>query len=190
MVYRKLENNKLHKNIPVKKQWVDIEKISPDMIQAVVAAEDNLFLKHWGVDFKAIQKAIEHNERSRRIHGASTITQQSAKNLFLWPSRTFLRKGFELYFTGLMELLWSKKRIMEVYLNIIETGNGIYGVEAAARNYFHKPAIALLKNEAVLIAISLPDPRRRNPSKPTRYMLQRESEILDLMDKIEQVRFK
>jgi len=159
------------------------------MVQAVVASEDNLFLDHWGVDFKAIEKAIEHNEHSRRKHGASTITQQTAKNLFLWPSRTYLRKGFELYFTGLMELIWSKKRIMEVYLNIIETGDGIYGVESAANSYFKKPAMKLSKGEAVLIAVSLPDPRRRNPVKPSRYMLQRQAEILDLMDKIEQVKF-
>jgi monofunctional biosynthetic peptidoglycan transglycosylase len=190
MIFRKIHNTSAGKKAALMKKWVPIEKISPNMIQAVVASEDNLFLDHWGVDFTAIEKAIEHNEHSRRKHGASTISQQTAKNLFLWPSRTWLRKGFELYFTGLMELIWSKKRIMEVYLNIIETGDGIYGVESAANIYFKKSSMTLSKGESVLIAVSLPDPRRRNPAKPGPYMLQRQAEILDLMGKIEQVKFQ
>ena len=125
-----------------------------------------------------------NKKSTRRKRGASTISQQTAKNIFLWPARTYLRKGFEVYFTLLIEVFWSKKRIMEVYLNMIEMGPGIYGAEAATQYYFHKPASKLTKGEAALIAISLPNPRKRNPAKPTSYMLMRQQNILSLMRKI------
>jgi monofunctional biosynthetic peptidoglycan transglycosylase len=177
------------RRVGIHKDWVSFKNVSPHMIKAVVASEDNRFLDHWGIDVDAVQKAVAYNKRHRRKHGASTITQQVAKNVFLWPARTWIRKGFEVYFTMMIEVVWSKKRIMVVYLNIVETGNGIYGVEAAARKYFHKPAARLTRSEAALIAASLPNPRVRNPAKPTSYMLRRQGRILDLMNKIGEVRF-
>lgn len=157
------------------------------MIRAVVASEDNRFTEHWGIDIQAVQKAVDYNKRHKRKRGASTITQQVAKNVFLWPARTYIRKGLELYFTVLIEAIWSKKRIMVVYLNVMETGNGIYGVEAAAQKYFKKPASKLTRGQAALIAASLPNPRGRNPARPTAYMLRRQAKILDLMRKIGEI---
>jgi monofunctional biosynthetic peptidoglycan transglycosylase len=171
-------------------QWVSIEKISPHLWQAVVASEDNNFMKHHGIDLGAIRKAQAFNKRSlNRKRGASTISQQTAKNVFLWPARTYLRKGFEVYFTLFLETVWSKKRVMEMYLNVIEMGPGIYGAEAAAQHYFHKPASKLTRSEAALLAISLPNPRKRNPARPTGYMLRRQQQILYLMPKITRVEF-
>lgn len=189
MVIRAIEQKSENKDILIDKKWMPIEKISPNLVNAVVASEDNRFLSHWGIDRQAIEKAIESNRTSSRKRGASTITQQVAKNLFLWPSKTYIRKGFELYFTFIIELCWSKRRIMEVYLNIIETGDGIYGAEAAAQEYFHKSAIRLSREEAALLAISLPNPRERNPSFPNAYMISRQNSILDLMVKIGNVNF-
>jgi monofunctional biosynthetic peptidoglycan transglycosylase len=140
MITRVFEQKMNGKKAKLHKKWMPIEKISPYMARAVVASEDNRFLEHWGIDVQAIEKAVQYNKRHKRKHGASTITQQVAKNVFLWPARTWLRKGFELYFTITIDLIWSKKRIMEVYLNVIETGDGVYGAEAAARDYFHKSA--------------------------------------------------
>jgi monofunctional biosynthetic peptidoglycan transglycosylase len=173
--------------IGIHKDWVSYRHISPNMIQAVVASEDNRFVEHFGIDMQAVEKAVDYNKRHRRKHGASTISQQVAKNVFLWPARTWIRKGFELYFTVMIETVWSKKRIMVVYLNVVETGNGVYGVEAAAQKYFHKPASRLTRGEAALIAASLPNPRKRNPAQPSVYMLRRQAKILDLMRKIERV---
>jgi len=190
MIKRMLEQKQDGKKARLQKKWMPVEKISPHMIKAVVASEDNRFLEHWGIDMDAIQKAIEHNKRYRRKHGASTITQQVAKNVFLWPARTWLRKGFELYFTLTIDLIWSKKRIMEVYLNVIETGDGIYGVEAAAKKYYRKPAKRLTASEAALIAACLPNPRKRNPAAPTPYLLRRQARILDLMYKIGDVKLR
>lgn len=170
-----------------KHEWVPIEKISQAMVLAVVASEDNLFMTHKGFDRKQIRKAMEEAEKGGRKRGASTISQQTAKNVFLWPGKTYFRKGLEAYFTVLIELIWGKERIMEVYLNSIEMGNGIYGVEAASQTYFSKPAIQLGRSEAALIAASLPNPRKRNPAAPSDYMLQRHSEILSLMRKIENI---
>jgi monofunctional glycosyltransferase len=190
MIHRVIEQ-KLHgKKATLQKKWMPLRRISPFMIKAVVASEDNRFLEHWGIDVEAIQKAVKYNKQHRRKHGASTITQQVAKNVFLWPARTWLRKGFELYFTLTIDLIWSKKRIMEVYLNVIETGDGIYGVEAAARKYFFKPAEELTPGEAALIAASLPNPRKRNPASPSSYLLHRQSLILNLMNKIGEVKFR
>lgn len=174
----------------LRKKWMPIDRISPYMAKAVVASEDNRFMEHWGIDVEAIQKAVEYNKRHRRKHGASTITQQVAKNVFLWPARTWLRKGFELYFTVTIDLIWSKKRIMEVYLNVVETGDGIYGAEKAARIYFHKPAERLTPGEAALIAACLPNPRKRNPAVPTSYLLRRQSHILNVMNQIGPVKFR
>jgi monofunctional biosynthetic peptidoglycan transglycosylase len=189
MIKRAIERSAADKKPLIRKDWVRLKKISPHLIQAVVAAEDNRFLEHWGIDMQAIEKAVEHNKRHRRKRGASTITQQTAKNVFLWPARTYTRKAFELYFTTMIELTWSKKRIMEVYLNVIEMGDGIYGAEAAARKYFHKPAAQLTRGEAALIAAALPNPRKRNPAAPSAYMLKRQARILDLMNKITPVKF-
>jgi monofunctional glycosyltransferase len=184
MVKRAFERASEDKKPLIQKNWVRLKKISPYMIQAVVAAEDNRFLEHWGIDVEAIEKAVEHNKRHRRKHGASTITQQTAKNVFLWPARTYTRKALEFYFTTMIELTWSKKRIMEVYLNVIEMGDGIYGAEAAAQKYFHKPASKLTRGEAALIAAALPNPRKRNPAAPSDYLWRRQARILDLMNKI------
>lgn len=175
--------------VGIHKTWKPIEQISPNMVQAVVASEDNRFLEHFGFDLKAIEKARKHNERSRRKHGASTITQQTAKNVFLWPSRTWVRKGLEAYFTLLVEVFWSKERIMEVYLNVIEMGPGIYGAEAASRKYFGHSAKKLTRGEAALIAAALPDPRRRNPARPSSYLKKRQGQILRNMNNIEKVKF-
>ena len=190
MIKRVIEQKVNGKKACLKKKWMPIEKISPYMAKAVVASEDNRFLEHWGIDVQAIEKAVEYNKRHRRKHGASTITQQVAKNVFLWPARTWLRKGFELYFTVSIDLIWSKKRIMEVYLNVLETGDGIYGVEAAAEKYFHKSAQRLTPGESALIAACLPNPRKRNPAVPTSYLLRRQAMILNLMNKIGEVKFR
>lgn len=171
------------------KEWVPIEKISPNLIQAVVASEDNLFLKHHGFSFEDISKAIKHNKRGKRVRGGSTISQQTAKNVFLWPQRSYVRKGLEAYFTVLIELFWSKERIMEVYLNVIETGDGIYGAEAASLEYFGKNASKLSKSQAALIAACLPNPRKFNAGNPSGYIQRRKSKIVSLMSKIEQVNF-
>jgi monofunctional biosynthetic peptidoglycan transglycosylase len=171
------------------KKWVSIDQISPNMIQAVVASEDNLFKTHYGFSFNDIGKAIKHNNRSKRIRGGSTISQQTAKNVFLWQNRSYFRKGLEAYFTVLIELAWSKERIMEVYLNVIETGDGVYGVEAASQKYFDKSAAKLTKSQAALIAASLPNPRKFKIGNPSGYMLRRQAKIKSLMGKIHQVKF-
>ncbi|MHC1778515.1 MAG: monofunctional biosynthetic peptidoglycan transglycosylase [Lentimicrobium sp.] len=171
------------------KDWVSLKNISPNMIQAVVASEDNNYMKHFGIDFDAIQKARELNKRSKVLRGASTISQQTAKNVYLWPSRSWLRKGLEVYFTGLIEIFWGKKRIMEVYLNVIEMGDGIYGVEMASQLYFSKPASSLSKGEAALIAAVLPNPRRWSPAAPTSYIQRKQQRIVRAMNRIDKVEF-
>ncbi len=168
----------------LQKDWVSIEDISPNMKLAVIASEDNHFESHFGVDFKAIERAQKLNQRGKKIRGASTITQQTAKNVFLWPARNWVRKGLELYFTGIIEVFWGKKRIMEVYLNVIEMGNGIYGVEEASQTYFHKPAKYLNRNEAASIAAVLPNPLRWRPDKPTPYIQGTRSRILWNMNNV------
>ncbi len=166
------EMPKLHK------RWVPIEEISPYMIQAAMAGEDQKFTSHWGFDFNAMKKAYKYNKKGKKIRGGSTITQQTAKNVFLWPARSYVRKVLEAYFTVLIEIFWSKERIMEVYLNVIETGDGIYGVEMAAQHYFNKPAKKLTKSEATAIAACLPNPRKYNPKKPSAFVNHRKSFIL------------
>ncbi len=180
------EKLKLHK------QWKSLEKINPDMIQAVTAAEDNKFIEHFGFDFEAIEYAQKYNKRKKgkRTIGASTISQQTAKNVFLWPSRTWIRKGLEAYFTLLIEIFWGKERIMEMYLNVIETGDGLYGVEAASQTYYYKHAKNLSRGQAAMIAAILPNPRKRNPAYPSAYLVARQGKILWIMDRIEKVNFK
>jgi monofunctional biosynthetic peptidoglycan transglycosylase len=173
----------------ISKRWVSIDEISPVMVQAVVASEDNLFLTHHGFSFDAISKAFEHNQRGKRIRGGSTISQQTAKNVFLFPQRSYIRKGLEAYFTVLMELIWSKKRIMEVYLNVIEMGDGIYGVEAASLEHFGVHASQLSKSQAAAIAACLPNPRRFNAAHPSGYIQRRKNNIVYLMDRIGTVNF-
>lgn len=175
----------------INKTWKNIEDISPDMIAAAIASEDNNFLGHNGFDFVAIDDAInEYKEGKRkRQRGASTISQQTAKNVFLWQGRSWLRKGLEVYFTFLIETLWSKKRIMEVYLNVIEMGDGIYGAEAAAHAYFNTTAGKLSKWQSALITACYPNPRQRNPAKPTRYISTRANQIVLLMPKIGSTEF-
>ena len=159
-------------------RWVPISKISPAMSRAVVASEDATFCQHHGFDFKAIQKAVAHNEaRPGRIRGGSTVSQQTAKNLFLWPDRSWVRKGLETYFTVLIELAWGKQRIMEVYLNTVEMGPGIYGVEAASRRYFHHAAASLSPAEASRLAAILPNPLKWNAGAPGPYVRRRTGRI-------------
>jgi monofunctional biosynthetic peptidoglycan transglycosylase len=166
------------------KDWEPLDRISPRLAEAVVASEDQRFFDHHGFDWGAIQSAMSANGRGKRKRGASTISQQTAKNLFLWPDRSWTRKGLEVYFTFLIELLWSKERILEVYLNIIETGNGTYGAEAAAQRYFQVTAARLTSSQAALIAASLPNPRRWSPARPTSYLQRRQTWILRQMDQL------
>lgn len=169
-----------------KKTWVPIEKISPNLVNASVAAEDQRFLVHHGFDFDAIIAAAKQNFSGdgEKIVGGSTISQQTAKNVFLWPTRNFLRKGLESYFTVLIEVFWSKERIMEVYLNVIEMGDGIYGAEAASQTYFNESAFDLTRKQAALIVAAYPSPLKRNPGDPSRQLLRRRNRILRIMRKI------
>lgn len=161
--------------------WVAYDDISPWMPRAVIASEDGNFYSHNGFDFKAIQQAIKEKRDGKRERGASTISQQTAKNVFLWPGHSWIRKGLEAYFTVLIEFLWSKQRIMEVYLNSIEMGGGIYGVEAAAEYYFDTSAAKLTKRECALLAVSLPSPLKRDPANPSAYLSRRASKISSFM---------
>ena len=162
--------------------WVSMDEISPWMGLAVIAAEDQKFPEHWGFDVSAIEKALAHNERNEnRIRGASTLSQQTAKNLFLWDGRSWVRKGLEAGLTLGMETVWSKKRILTVYLNIAEFGDGIFGVEAAAQRYFHKPASRLSLSEAALLAAVLPNPLRFKANAPSGYVRNRQAWIMRQM---------
>jgi len=190
MLIRYTENKVAGKSVAFKRDWKSLEEISPNLWLAVVASEDNNFMKHFGFDVEAIKKAQKHNITNKRKRGASTISQQTAKNVFLWPQRSWLRKGLEVYFTFMIETFWGKERIMEVYLNIIETGNEVYGAEAAARTYFNKPSIKLSRSESALIAAMLPSPRRSSPARPSAYMLKRQQWILWNMNNIENIQFK
>ena len=177
MFIRSFEQIAQGKTVKMHHHWVPMEEISPHMPVAVMASEDQRFLLHHGFDYQAIEKAAIHNMQGRRTHGASTISQQTAKNVFLWPGRSWVRKGFEAYFTVLIEFMWSKQRIMEVYLNSIEMGDGIYGVDAVAADNFSTTAQDLTRSECALIAATLPNPRRFDSSHPTGYMLKRRSQI-------------
>lgn len=162
--------------------WVSMDEISPLMGLAVIAAEDQKFPDHWGFDMAAIEKALSHNERHEtRIRGASTLSQQTAKNMFLWDGRSWLRKGLEAGLTVGIETLWTKRRILTVYLNVAEFGEGTFGIEAAAQRYFHKPASRLTMSEAALLAAVLPNPLRFKASAPSGYVRSRQAWILRQM---------
>jgi monofunctional biosynthetic peptidoglycan transglycosylase len=171
------------------KDWVPISEMSKHAPQAVVASEDQTFMKHNGFDFKSMKKAWESNKTNNRVRGASTISQQTAKNVFLWPSRSYIRKGFEAYFTVLIEIFWSKERILEVYLNVIEMGDGVYGIQAASQTFFDKDASKLSKGQAALIAAVLPNPRRWSPARPTSYIQGRKSWIMRQMSNLSPIGF-
>ncbi len=165
--------------VGIDKDWVSYDEISPNVFRAVMSGEDGKFLRHGGIDWEAVEKARKRNEQAKgkKVYGASTITMQTAKNAFLIPVRSYIRKALEAYFTYMIEFVWGKKRILEVYVNIIEMGDGIYGVEAASRAYFGKSAKNLSPQEAALIAAVLPNPRRWSPAKPTGYIQKRASFI-------------
>ncbi len=165
----------------LKHDWVNLDDISPKLQLAVVCSEDQNYLKHFGFDWGAIEKALKANESGKRIRGGSTISQQTAKNVFLWPGRSYVRKGFEAYFTLLIEVFWSKERIMEVYLNSIEMGNGVYGAEAAANYWFKKSAAQLTKDESSAIAAILPNPLKYKANPPSAYISKRKAWIKQQM---------
>lgn len=177
----------INDNAPIHYDWQPLENISPHLALAVVSSEDNLFTQHNGFDLDAIKLAQEEAKKGKKLRGASTISQQTAKNVFLWNGRSWVRKGLEAYFTVLIELIWGKERIMEVYLNCIEMGNGIYGASAVAKHHFGTSADKLTKSQCALIAATLPNPRKYNSAKPSKYMLKRQSDILKLMKYIGKV---
>lgn len=168
-------------------RWEDWKNISRDAPLAVVAAEDQKFPDHWGFDQESIAQAWEERRKGIRYRGASTITQQVAKNLFLWPGHSFIRKGVEAYFTVLIELFWPKRRILEVYLNIAEFGNGVYGVGAASRKYFRKTPRRLRRGECALLAAVLPNPKRLRLDQPSNYMHRRAASIIFEMTRLESI---
>ena len=161
--------------------WVSINEISPNLAKAVIVSEDQKFMEHFGFDLAALEKAYEGNKKGKRIKGGSTITQQTAKNVFLWPKRSYVRKGFEVYFTFLIEVIWSKERIIEVYLNSIEMGNGVFGAEAASQHWFRKPASKLNAYQAASIAAILPNPRKYKATNSSSYIEKRKSWIVRQM---------
>lgn len=189
MLIRSVEQIKAGKKAHIEHQWIPLSDISQNLVQAVVASEDNLYLVHNGFSFDQIELARREAAMGKRLRGASTISQQTAKNVFLTPSRSWIRKGLETYFTVLIEFVWGKERIMEVYLNSIEMGDGIFGAQAVAKINFHKPAAKLTVSEAALIAATLPNPRKYNSAKPSAYMLKRQAKITSLMSKIIRVEF-
>lgn len=166
---------------PVHQEWVSWSHIAPAARLAVVASEDQKFPDHHGFDFDAIDKALEHNQKHHRLRGASTISQQTAKNLFLWSGRSYVRKGMEAYFTVLLETLWPKRRILEVYLNIAQFGPDVYGVEEAAHRYFGKPAARLDAYEAAVLAAVLPNPEKMHAGSPSSYVQERADDVEEQM---------
>ncbi len=180
MVVRSYENWN-DKTFNTHKTWMPIEKISPNMAMAVMASEDTRFLSHNGFDWVEIENAVQDHKRGKKLRGASTISQQTAKNVFLFPGRSWVRKGFEVYFTFLIEHIWGKERILEVYLNVAEMGRGIYGAEAAAERLFNTRAAKLTSRQSALIAASLPNPLQRKANKPTPYMIKRAGDIQRMM---------
>jgi monofunctional biosynthetic peptidoglycan transglycosylase len=189
MIERGFERKAAGKDWKIDKQWKKFDEIGDPMKRAAVAAEDQSFLENHGFDFQAIEKAIKKNAHSKKLIGGSTISQQTAKNVFLYPGRSIVRKGFEAWFTLLMEVFWSKKRIMEVYLNVIETGDGIYGVEAASQAYFHKSASQLTNQEAAAIAVIFPSPLKWSATHPTRYLRHRQYLIMKNMRRLGPLEF-
>lgn len=172
------------KGLALRSNWTPLEQISPSMMRAVIATEDNHFTSHHGFDWDAINQAMDDNRDGDRIRGGSTISQQTAKNVFCLPHRNWLRKGVEAYYTVLIEALWGKHRIMEVYLNVIETGANMYGVEAPARRVYDKQALELNPHEASMIATVLPNPLRMKLEAPSSYMVRRSARVRSLMNKL------
>lgn len=189
MVIRAIENKIAGKENYFSHDWEPIENISLNLQKAVIASEDGTFLHHNGFDFKAMQKAYKGNERGRRIKGGSTISQQTAKNVFLWQGRSYFRKGLEAYFTVLIELIWGKERIMEVYLNSIEMGNGVYGAQAATEHWYRKDASSLTPIQAAGIAAILPNPRKYSASSSSSYINGRKSKITRIMRQIGPIKY-
>jgi len=181
MVIRSVQQKQAGKELRLKKDWVSFDALPNNLQLAVVCTEDQNFLKHNGFDFEQIKKAVEENKQRKKARGASTISQQTAKNVFLWPKSSWVRKGLEVYFTMLIELWWSKERIMTVYLNVIEFGDGIYGAEAAAQHFFGKPAIKLNNSQAALLASVLPNPLKYNAERPGVYLRKRQLWTLNQM---------
>jgi monofunctional glycosyltransferase len=165
-------------------RWVPWNRISTAAALAVIASEDQNFATHSGFDFISIQKAVDAHEHGRRLRGASTLSQQVAKNVFLWPGRSFFRKGLEAYFTVLIEFLWPKRRILEVYLNVVEFGDGVFGVEAAGQRFFRKPAAALVPEETAVLAAVLPNPTQLKANRPSAYVRGRRDWILQQMGRL------
>ena len=189
MLIRCYQQVKAGEKLKLSHDWEPLTNISHHLPIAVMASEDANFLQHHGFDYKAIEKAVERNRKhpEKRKLGASTISQQTAKNVFLWPGRSWIRKGFEVYFTTLIELMWPKERIMEVYLNSIEMGDGIYGAEAVADAHFNTTAKNLTKAQCALIAATLPNPRKFSSKNPSAYMLKRQKRILREMNYVERM---
>jgi monofunctional biosynthetic peptidoglycan transglycosylase len=181
MFIRNIEQWSQGKPATLTHQWVSMDNISPNLAKAVVVSEDQKFSEHFGFDMEAMEKAYEGNKKGKKIKGGSTITQQTAKNVFLWPQRSYIRKGFELYFTFLIEVIWSKERILEVYLNSIEMGDGVYGAEAAAQHWFRKSAKKLSTYEAASIAAILPNPRKYKAVRSSNYVERRKNWIVRQM---------
>ncbi|KTT18485.1 monofunctional biosynthetic peptidoglycan transglycosylase [Pseudomonas parafulva] len=173
MLERKVQSWVSGEPIDLRREWVGWDHISDDLKVAVIAGEDQKFASHWGFDIPAIQAALAFNERGGSVRGASTLTQQVAKNLFLWPGRSWLRKGLEAWFTGLIELFWTKQRILEVYLNSAEWGQGVFGAQAAARHHFGVEASQLSRQQAAQLAAVLPSPLKWNAGKPSTYVASR-----------------
>ncbi|WP_396150269.1 monofunctional biosynthetic peptidoglycan transglycosylase [Flavobacterium sp.] len=176
MVIRYFENKSAGKNIETKHHWVPIEDISKNLQKAVIASEDGRFFEHYGLDFSAMQKAAVGNFKGKKLKGGSTITQQTAKNVFLWQGRSYFRKALEAYYTVLIELVWGKQRILEVYLNSIEMGDGIYGAEAATQHWYKRDCKSLTRMQAAGIAAILPNPRRFSPNGSA-YISRKQSKI-------------
>ena len=177
MIIRCVQQAKSGKTITLHHSWTPLEQMSPHMPVAAMASEDQRFFIHKGIDGEAIEQAMKDNKKRKARRGGSTVSQQTAKNVFLWPNSTWVRKGFETYFTILIELFWSKQRIMEVYLNSIEMGDGIYGLKAVAKEHFGKEPSQLTRSECALIAATLPNPLKRNSKHPTPYLLKRQKQI-------------
>lgn len=180
-IQRHIEARLNGKPFESRRAWADLEHMAPCVGLAVIAAEDQNFTEHSGFDWDAIQKALIHNDKSKKKRGASTVSQQVAKNVFLWSDRSWIRKGFEVYFTFLLESFWPKRRILEIYLNTVEFGQGTFGVESASRFYFQKPSKQLRSSEAALLAAVLPNPHRYQVDRPSSYVLKRQSWILRQM---------
>ena len=189
MVIRAIENSADKKENSFSHEWESIENISVNLQKAVIASEDGSFLFHNGFDFKAMQKAYKGNERGRKIKGGSTISQQTAKNVFLWQGRSYFRKGLEAYFTVLIELIWGKERIMEVYLNSIEMGDGVYGAQAAAEHWYRKDAKDLTPIQAAGIAAILPNPRKFTATSSSSYINNRKRKIMRVMRTVGKIKY-